>query len=77
MQKQVLELLAELRQTLSLSMLFITHDLRVAAHVCEQIVVMRDGKLVERGRTRDIFANPQHPYTKELLDSVPGKSWLY
>ena len=76
-QKQVLELLAELRQTLSLSMLFITHDLRVAAHVCEHIVVMRDGKLVERGSTRDIFANPQHPYTKELLDSVPGKSWLY
>ena len=76
-QKQVLELLAGLRRTLSLSMLFITHDLRVAAYVCEHIVVMRDGKLVERGSTRDIFANPQHPYTKELLDSVPGKSWLH
>ncbi len=76
-QKQVLDLLDELRRELSLSMLFITHDLRVAAHVCEQIVVMRHGELVERGTTAEIFSNPQHDYTKALLDSVPGKAWRH
>ena len=76
-QKQVLDLLDELRRTLSLSMLFITHDLRVAAHVCEQIVVMRNGELVERGSTAEIFANPRHDYTKALLESVPGKAWRH
>ena len=75
-QKQVLELLDDLRLKLGLAMLFITHDLRVAAHVCEEIVVMRNGAIVERGATTDIFANPQHEYTKALLDAVPGKSWL-
>ena len=74
-QKQVLELLDDLRQRFNLSMLFITHDLRVAAHVCEDIVVMRQGEIVERGTTADIFANPQHDYTRQLLDSVPGKQW--
>ena len=76
-QKQVLDLLDELRRTLSLSMLFVTHDLRVAAHVCEQIVVMRNGELVERGSTAEIFSNPQHDYTRALLDSVPGKAWRH
>jgi peptide/nickel transport system ATP-binding protein len=75
-QKQVLELLDDLRQKLGLAMLFITHDLRVAAHVCEEIVVMRNGAIVERGMTAEIFARPQHEYTRALLDSVPGKSWL-
>jgi peptide/nickel transport system ATP-binding protein len=75
-QKQVLELLDELRQKLGLAMLFITHDLRVAAHVCEAIIVMRGGAIVERGATAEIFARPQHEYTRALLDSVPGKSWL-
>ena len=75
-QKQVLELLDELRQKLGLAMLFITHDLRVAAHVCEAIIVMRHGAIVERGVTAEIFARPQHEYTRALLDSVPGKSWL-
>ena len=75
-QKQVLELLDELRLKLGLAMLFITHDLRVAAHVCEAIIVMRHGAIVERGATAEIFARPQHAYTRALLDSVPGKSWL-
>jgi peptide/nickel transport system ATP-binding protein len=76
-QKQVLELLDELRRTLNLSMLFITHDLRVAAHVCDDIVVMRHGEIVERGTTAEIFANPKHQYTQRLLDSVPGKHWQH
>ena len=74
-QKQVLDLLDDLRQSLGLSMLFITHDLRVAAHVCDEIAVMRHGAIVERGSTSEIFANPRHEYTRQLLDSVPGKGW--
>jgi len=74
-QAQVLDLLDDLRRRFELSMLFITHDLRVAAHVCEEIVVMREGEIVERGSTAAIFADPQHAYTRALLDSVPGKQW--
>ena len=74
-QKQVLDLLDELRRSLALSMLFITHDLRVAAHVCDEIAVMRHGEIVERGPTSEIFASPRHGYTRQLLDSVPGKGW--
>ncbi len=74
-QKQVLDLLDGLRKSLNLSMLFITHDLRVAAHVCDDVAVMRRGEIVERGSTTEIFANPKHEYTRQLLDSVPGKNW--
>jgi peptide/nickel transport system ATP-binding protein len=74
-QKQVLELLDELRGAFDLSMLFITHDLRVAAHVCEEIAVMKDGVIVERGATADVFARPRHEYTKALLAAVPGRDW--
>ena len=74
-QRQVLELLDELRRTFDLSMLFITHDLRVAAHVCEEIAVMKDGMIVEQGSTADIFAKPRHAYTQALLESVPGRQW--
>ena len=74
-QKQVLDLLDELRTSFDLSMLFITHDLRVAAHVCEEVAVMKDGLIVERGATTDIFAMPRHEYTKALLAAVPGREW--
>jgi peptide/nickel transport system ATP-binding protein len=75
-QKQVLDLLNDLRKQFGLSMLFITHDLRVAATVCEEIAIMQRGEIVERGLTAEIFANPRHPYTRSLLDAVPGKSWI-
>lgn len=75
-QKQVLELLDELRKEMGLSLLFITHDLRVAATVCEEIAVMSRGQLVEAGSTAEIFSNPQHPYTRSLLAAVPGKEWV-
>ena len=65
-QKQVLDLLDDLRRRLGLTMLFITHDLRVAAHVCEEIVVLKGGRIVEQGATADIFADPQHEYTRML-----------
>lgn len=74
-QAQILDLLDEIRDRMSLSMIFITHDLRVAAQVCDRLVVMRYGEVVETGETAEIFADPQADYTKELLAAVPGKSW--
>ena len=56
-------------------MLFITHDLRVAATLCEEIAVMQVGRIVEHGATADIFAKPQHTYTRALLQAVPGVDW--
>ena len=74
-QAQVLRLLAELKQRLALSLVFITHDLRVAAQVCDRILVMQRGLVVESGPTAALFAAPRHPYTQALLASVPGRGW--
>lgn len=74
-QAQVLDLLAQIRERLNLSMIFITHDLRVAAQVCDRIAVMRLGQVVEQGATAALFEQASHPYTRELLDAVPGKAW--
>jgi len=74
-QAQILKLLDEIRERMTLSMLFITHDLRVAAQVCDRLAVMRYGEVVETGPTREIFATPQASYTKELLAAVPGQAW--
>lgn len=74
-QAQILTLLDEIQQKMSLSMIFITHDLRVAAQVCDRIVVMRYGSVVESGETHELFGNPQAAYTKELLAAVPGRNW--
>ncbi len=74
-QAQVLKLLARLRAQLGLSMVFITHDLRVAAQLCDRIAVMRRGEVVEEGVTAEIFANPRHEYTQSLFSAVPGKGW--
>ena len=56
-------------------MLFITHDLRVAAQVCDKIAVMYQGKIVEIGYTEKIFEDPQHEYTTALINSIPGRNW--
>jgi len=74
-QAQVLNLLGQIKQKLNFSMLFITHDLRVAAQVCDKIAVMYQGKLVEIGSTGKVFEDPQHEYTKSLLESIPGRNW--
>ena len=74
-QAQVLALLANLRAKLGLSLIFITHDLRVAANVCDMIAVMKSGKVVEFGETARVFAKPSDPYTQALLDSIPGRDW--
>ncbi|WP_406857482.1 ABC transporter ATP-binding protein [Alsobacter sp. KACC 23698] len=70
-QKQVLDLLQDLKTRLRLSMLFITHDLHVAAQICDRIAVMRRGEIVELRPARDLFASPEHPYTRELLAAAP------
>jgi len=74
-QAQVLDLLRDLRERLSLSILFITHDLRVAAQLCDRIAVMQKGKLVEIGRVDEIFLSPKQEYTRQLLAAVPGADW--
>ena len=75
-QAQILQLLADIRDRLQLSLLFITHDLRVAAQVCDTVAVMLNGEIVEFGAAREIFLNPKHSYTRQLIDAVPGKSWI-
>ncbi|GJD62410.1 ABC transporter ATP-binding protein [Methylobacterium frigidaeris] len=75
-QAQVLALLDSLRDRLGLSMLFITHDLRVAGQICDRIAVMKDGAVVEAGPTAEVFAAPQAAYTRALLEAVPGRSWI-
>ncbi len=70
-QKQILELLAELRRTLGLSLLFITHDLAVVAQVADRVAVMYAGRVVEEGPTADVLRRPRHPYTEGLLRASP------
>jgi oligopeptide transport system ATP-binding protein len=70
-QAQILNLFEELKQTLNLSYLFITHDLTIAQHLCDRIIVMHHGKIVEEAPTEQLFADPQHPYTKALLAAIP------
>jgi peptide/nickel transport system ATP-binding protein len=73
-QAQVLQLLDDVRRQMNLAMLFITHDMRVAAQVCHRVMVMRHGKIVETGVTRDIFANPSSDYTRALVAAIPGRA---
>lgn len=75
-QAQVLRLLDDVRARFDLAMLFITHDLRVAAQVCDRIMVMKQGVVVEHGPTAEVYANPQHEYTKALLEAAPGHTLL-
>ncbi len=74
-QAQVLELLDSIRKQFDLAVLFITHDLRVAAQICDRIAVMKNGVVVEHGTTTDVFRNPQHEYTKALFDAAPGRDF--
>ena len=74
-QAQVLALLDEIRDRLNLAMLFITHDLRVAAQVCDHVAVMSQGKVVEYGPASAVFGNPQHAYTRALFAAAPGRLW--
>jgi peptide/nickel transport system ATP-binding protein len=71
-QAQILNLLREAQSRLGLGLLFITHDLRVAAQLCDRVIVMHQGRIVEQGRTSDLYANPQQDYTRRLFDAAPA-----
>ena len=75
-QAQVLKLLSELKAEMGLSMLFITHDLRVAREIADRIVVMQSGNIVEEASAADLFDNPRADYTRRLLDAVPGRTFF-
>jgi peptide/nickel transport system ATP-binding protein len=74
-QAQVLRLLHDLQQRLRIALVFITHDLRVAAQVCDTVLVMHRGRIVERGSPRQIFDDPCDDYTRRLIAAVPGQQW--
>jgi peptide/nickel transport system ATP-binding protein len=76
-QAQVLELIDDVRKRFNLAVLFITHDLRVAAQVCDRIAVMHKGEVVEEGSTAAVFAAPKHDYTRALFDSAPGRNFQF
>jgi peptide/nickel transport system permease protein len=79
-QARILELLQELRKSRGLALLLITHDFGVVAQVCDRVAVMKDGEIVEQGRTNDVLGDPQHPYTRRLIACVPepgqGRAFL-
>ena len=70
-QAQILNLLIELGRRHGIALVLISHDLSVVRYVCSRVVVMQRGKVVEQGKTEEVFSDPQHPYTRLLLSSVP------
>jgi peptide/nickel transport system ATP-binding protein len=74
-QAQVLELLDDIQKRLGIALLFITHDLRVAAQICDDVAVMQHGRIVEQGPAAQVLTNPQVAYTRALLDAAPGREW--
>lgn len=73
-QKQILDLLEEIQEQVGLAMLFITHDLRVAARLCNRIVVMQSGKVIEEGSVQDVLKAPKQPYTRQLIAAIPQRN---
>ncbi|RWM09948.1 MAG: ABC transporter ATP-binding protein [Mesorhizobium sp.] len=71
-QAQILKLLGELRSRLNLALILITHDLSVVAECCDRVMIMYSGRIVEDGTVAEIFAQPKHPYTRLLIDSIPN-----
>lgn len=76
-QDQILKLLNDIQHRLQIGILFITHDLRVASQICNRIVVMHKGKIVEQGTARDVLLQPRQDYTKALLAAAPGQNWSF
>ena len=67
----------DIQQRLNLTLVFITHDLRVAAQICNRVVVLQYGRVVEHGPLADVFHNPQHEYTRALLQAAPGRGFAF
>jgi peptide/nickel transport system ATP-binding protein len=76
-QAQILELLDDIQKRFHLGILFITHDLRVASQICDRVIVMQRGQIVEQGMIKDVFVNPQHAYTQTLLAAAPGRDFQF
>ncbi|RAU44052.1 MULTISPECIES: ABC transporter ATP-binding protein [unclassified Pseudomonas] len=74
-QAQVLQLLDDIQQRMGVAILFITHDLRVAAQLCDDVLVMQRGQVIEYGPAAQVLAAPRQPYTRQLMDAVSGKGW--
>ena len=74
-QAQVLDLFDQIQKRLGIALLFITHDLRVAAQICDDVAVMQHGRIVEQGPAADVLSHPQQAYTRTLLDAAPGRGW--
>lgn len=71
-QAQVINLLGDLQQQLGVAMLFISHDLKVVRHVCDDVAVMYLGRIVEQGPAEQLFRDPAHPYTRALISAIPS-----
>ena len=76
-QDQILKLLAEIQQRLSIGILFITHDLRVASQICDRLIVMHKGRIVEEGSACDVLLSPREVYTRSLLAAAPGQGYAF
>ncbi|WP_295807463.1 ABC transporter ATP-binding protein [uncultured Nitratireductor sp.] len=74
-QAQVLDLLDQLQRKLGIAILFITHDLRVAAQICDEVVVMQHGRIVEHDSAANVLSAPKHAYTRALIEAAPGRQW--
>jgi oligopeptide/dipeptide ABC transporter ATP-binding protein len=72
-QAQILDLLSRSQRELGMAILMITHDLGVVAEMCDEVIVMYAGRVVERAQVRDLFGRPRHPYTQGLLAASPGR----
>jgi len=75
-QAQILDLMLDLGKEYGLTMLFVSHDLAVVRHIADRIVVLFKGEIVEQGSGRELFENPQQEYTRQLLQSIPGRALL-
>ena len=70
----MLRLLDELKRRFDLAVIFITHDLRVAARIADRVAVMQAGRIVETGPVAEVFGAPRHPYTRALIEALPGQA---
>lgn len=69
-QRQIMELMVELQEEMHLSILFISHDLNVVYQMCDRVLIMKDGKILEEGETEELFRHPKESYTRQLLDTI-------